>query len=181
MSFHELIGDYPWLTKRMASVQALAKNQKPKHPRRSFFAWIFAVFVPRLGVGGGSQSIIIFVAIIGILAAIAIPAYQDYTNRAALSAAYQMSEPVQQDVVEYATRTNTWPGSNADLGITPIQGDPTVSDIRVGEGGVITITFAKRNLQGKSLILEPSVSQGRVVWHCRGIGFRQKIMPRECR
>jgi len=181
MSFHELIGDYPWLTKRMAAIKALTRKEKPKHPRRSFFAWVFAAFVPRLGVGGGSQSIIFFIAIIGILAAVAVPAYQDYINKAAVSTAYYMGEPIKLDVSEFATRTNTWPSSNADLGLPPLRNNPTVSDIEVGENGVITIVLKKGKLRGKSLVLEPSVREGQIRWRCSSDDVPPKYLPTQCK
>jgi hypothetical protein len=46
---------------------------------------------------------------------------------------------------------------------------------------VITITMAKRNLRGKTMELEPSVSQGQVVWHCTSIDIPHKYLPRQCR
>ncbi len=47
MSFNELTGDYPWLTKRMATSIALSKGEEIKHPRRHLFAWILSFFIPR--------------------------------------------------------------------------------------------------------------------------------------
>jgi len=83
MSLHELTNDYPWRTKRMASALAFRQNEEFRHPRRSLFAGLLSIFVPRFGAGGGT-SLLTSVAMIGILAAIAIPAYQDYTIRAPL-------------------------------------------------------------------------------------------------
>jgi hypothetical protein len=73
MSFHELVGDYPWLVKRMGAVRALAKGQEPSQPRRHPMAMVLALFVPRLGVGGGG-GLILTIAVIGMLVAVGIPA-----------------------------------------------------------------------------------------------------------
>jgi Zn-dependent protease with chaperone function len=48
MSFHELVGDYPWLVKRMAAVRALGAGQEVDHPARNKLAGLLALFVPRL-------------------------------------------------------------------------------------------------------------------------------------
>ncbi|MBL6986195.1 MAG: M48 family metalloprotease [Methylobacter sp.] len=92
MSFHELVADYPWLVKRAARLE----NPNYSLPIRNPFAWLFALFVPRLGVGGGMAGLLTMVAVIGILAAISIPAYQDYTKRAqqAQVPSAQMSSPL---------------------------------------------------------------------------------------
>lgn len=81
MSFHELIGDYPWLVKRMAMLNTLPQKQPPRLPGRHPLAWVLALFVPRVGAGGAGGAIVI-IAIVGIMAAIAIPAYQDYVKKA---------------------------------------------------------------------------------------------------
>jgi type II secretory pathway pseudopilin PulG len=73
MSFHELIGDYPWLVKRVARVSAWGDGRAPQVPGRNPLAYVFALFVPRAMVGAGTASVLMMVAIIGIVAAIAIP------------------------------------------------------------------------------------------------------------
>ncbi len=84
MSLNELTSDYPWLTKRMATVVSLKNGNRIKHPRRNIFAWILALFIPRLGMGGGAGSALIIIAIVGILASVAVPKYQEYVERARL-------------------------------------------------------------------------------------------------
>ena len=100
MSFHELTNDYPWQTKRMASALAFRRNEEIRHPRRNFFAGLLSIFVPRVGAGGG-VSLLVTVAMIGILAAIAIPAYQDYTNRTQVSEGLNLSGGAKAAVTEY--------------------------------------------------------------------------------
>ena len=75
MSLHELISDYPWLVKRVARVTARAQGTLPDIPSRNPLAYLFAIFIPRTGAGGGAGavSLLLVVAIIGIIAAIAIP------------------------------------------------------------------------------------------------------------
>jgi Zn-dependent protease with chaperone function/type II secretory pathway pseudopilin PulG len=75
MSFHELVSDYPWLVKRVARVTARSQGRPPDIPSRSPVAYLFAIFIPRTGAGGGAGlvSLLLVVAVIGIIAAIAIP------------------------------------------------------------------------------------------------------------
>ena len=73
MSFHELVADYPWLVKRAARVVARSDGRDPQIPSRHPLAYVFALFVPRAMVGAGLASMLMMVAIIGIIAAIAIP------------------------------------------------------------------------------------------------------------
>lgn len=80
MSFHELTGAYPWLTKRTRHVVSAFNGAEYKRPARNPFAWLFALFVPH--GGPGLVGVIVVVAIIGVLAAVAIPAYQAYQLRA---------------------------------------------------------------------------------------------------
>jgi hypothetical protein len=98
MSFHELTGDYPWLVKRIAAVKSLAQGEKVSHPGRNPLAWLLALFVPRIGIAGGAGSILIVVAIVGILAAIAIPAYQEYMARAQMSGGFAAVVPQEESL-----------------------------------------------------------------------------------
>lgn len=86
MSFHELTSDYPWLTKRMASLRALATGMPIAHPTRNAIAWALAAVCPRTGIAAGGGGIVV-IAVVGIFAAVAIPQYQRYAQKAKQEAA----------------------------------------------------------------------------------------------
>jgi Zn-dependent protease with chaperone function/type II secretory pathway pseudopilin PulG len=73
MSFHELVSDYPWLVKRVARVSVRGNGHAAEIPGRHPLAYFFALFIPRTMAGAGLASMLMMVAIIGIIAAIAIP------------------------------------------------------------------------------------------------------------
>jgi Zn-dependent protease with chaperone function/Tfp pilus assembly major pilin PilA len=79
MSFHELIGGYPWLTKRAVRVM----DTGAVIPKRSGFAYFLAAFVPFAGRLGAGFGMLIVVYIVGVLAAVAVPKYREYKVKAA--------------------------------------------------------------------------------------------------
>jgi len=120
--------------------------------------------------------LMIVVAIIGILAAIAIPAYQDYTVRSQVTEGLNLASDLKAGVAETFAQTGTWPADNNALGITQIKSGKYVSGVTVGTGS-ITITYggvqANTNINGKTLILEPRTSpNGDVIWNC---GFKSPV------
>lgn len=180
MSFHELVGDYPWLTKRVAWLRSLIEQGKPDLPRRSGWAWVLALFVPRIPGAGGSGFLVV-VAMIGILAAVAVPAYQDYTQRSVLTAALQQAVPYEQAVLAYAQKNNRWPASSAEAGMKPAGPSGRVQSIDIGQQGVVRVELSGKPLQGGALVLEPYVENQRLNWRCHGEGLAQKWLPLSCR
>lgn len=186
MSFHEFTNDYPWQTKRMASALAFRKNEEMQHPRRSFLAGLLSIFVPRIGVGGGGAGMLITVAMIGILAAIAIPAYQDYSIRAQVSEGLNLSGGAKAAVTEYVQDYREWPTDNSSAGLVAgaeIAG-LFVSSVAVEEGLVI-ITYgggAHASIQGKTIKLSPDASNlPNVIWSCYSEDIANKWLPAACR
>lgn len=101
-SFHELIGGYPWLNKRLAVTLDPAR----KLPQRNGLAYVLAFFVPYGGrAGGGFAGVMVLIAMIGVLAAIALPAYQDYTNRAKLSGVIAAMQPAKAVLTQRMQRS----------------------------------------------------------------------------
>lgn len=109
MSYNELISDYPWLVKRTARILEKTTGNPVRIPGRHWFAWVLACFTPRTMAGAGAGSILIIVAVIGILAAIAIPQFQAYRNRAMANA--MMDQMDNYDYEESATNEETGPAS----------------------------------------------------------------------
>ena len=179
MSLHELVGDYPWLNKRHAWLRALAEQRKPKLGARNPFAYVISLFLPRVP-GLGIAGAVVVVAYIAILAAIAIPAYQDYLNRATVSAGMADSAPYREAVAEYAMSHNQWPNSAAQLGVAPFAGDQNVAGIDVGVDGVVIVQFMKPSLHGKVLELTPSLRGRTIQWSCGG-DVPEKVWPVSCR
>lgn len=115
--------------------------------------------------------LMIVIAIIGILAAIAIPAYQDYLIRSQVSEGLAMASASKAAVAEYYANFGTWPASNIIAGVgsaTEIEGK-YVSQIAIANGG-ITVTYgndANTRIRTQTLGLTPGASvNGDVVWRC---------------
>ncbi|HEZ5154142.1 TPA: pilin, partial [Neisseria meningitidis] len=115
--------------------------------------------------------LMIVIAIVGILAAVALPAYQDYTARAQVSEAILLAEGQKSAVTEYYLNHGKWPGDNSDAGVasaSDIKGK-YVQSVTVAKG-VITATMASSNvnneIKGKKLSLWAKRQNGSVKWFC---------------
>ncbi|HHL3668401.1 TPA: pilin, partial [Neisseria gonorrhoeae] len=115
--------------------------------------------------------LMIVIAIVGILAAVALPAYQDYTARAQVSEAILLAEGQKSAVTEYYLNNGKWPANNGDAGVASpgeIKGK-YVKEVKV-EKGVVTATMASSNvnkeIQGKKLSLWAKRQDGSVKWFC---------------
>ncbi len=134
--------------------------------------------------------LMIVVAIIAILAAIAIPAYQNYEIRAEVSEGLSLSEGAKTAVWDYMTDYGTYPSTNASAGLpmgTSIAGH-YVSQVDVN-GGAITIAYGGPDANGAigktaTLALSPTQSTGSVNWICKipsGSTLSTEYVPSSCR
>ncbi|HGG7989491.1 TPA: pilin [Neisseria meningitidis] len=115
--------------------------------------------------------LMIVIAIVGILAAVALPAYQDYTARAQVSEAILLAEGQKSAVTEYYLNHGKWPDGNSDAGVatsSEIKGK-YVEKVEVAKG-VITATMlstgVNKEIQGKKLSLWAKRQDGSVKWFC---------------
>jgi Tfp pilus assembly major pilin PilA len=183
MSFHEYCSDYPWLTKRMARIRAAARNEQARLPSRSVGAFILSCFVPRIGGGAGAGGLIVMIAIIGILAAVAIPAYQDYVVRAQVSGALNATRAIANNVGEYAEANELrLPESLTEVGYDAQNPPPYVAAVAVGEDGTVTVTMTgNAQTEGRTFEFAPNVEGGQVTWVCRPGTLEPKYLPQACR
>jgi type IV pilus assembly protein PilA len=129
--------------------------------------------------------LMIVIAILGILMAIAIPAYQDYTVRAKVSEGMNLAGAAKLAVAETFSSKGSFPTSNASAGLptsTSITGN-NVSSVLVGNSGRITITYTNdTNINNATLILIPSsASAGSTTWTCNTGTVAPKYRPSNCR
>ncbi|WP_049621764.1 pilin [Frateuria defendens] len=112
--------------------------------------------------------LMIVVAIIAILAAIAIPQYQNYTKRAKISEGLVLADAAKLSVAETYQSKGTWPSSNTAAGYQT--GASTyVQSVGVSGSGVITITYQHFNdtsIDGVALTMTPSNTGGSIQWSC---------------
>jgi type IV pilus assembly protein PilA len=115
--------------------------------------------------------LMIVVAIIGILAAIAIPAYQDYLVRSQVSEGLAMASATKTSIAEFFADRGGWPANNTSLGITgPAPSGKYVTSVNVSQG-LITVTYGNdANLTAignETLVLRPGATPNLdVVWQC---------------
>ncbi|HFA1750379.1 TPA: pilin, partial [Neisseria gonorrhoeae] len=115
--------------------------------------------------------LMIVIAIVGILAAVALPAYQDYTARAQVSEAILLAEGQKSAVTEYYLNNGKWPEDNDKAGVASsdkIKGK-YVESVTV-EKGVVTAKMlssgVNKEIQGKKLSLWAKREDGSVKWFC---------------
>ncbi|CAM4302781.1 pilin [Pseudoalteromonas ostreae] len=136
--------------------------------------------------------LMIVVAIIGILAAVALPAYQDYTTRAKMSEVVTFAGSAKTAVSECAITTGDTTlaacNSNSKVGLDPTATNISstyVESVTVGTGGVVTAAIQGTSvtaLDGGSLTFTPTATSGSVSWKCEiSAATLNKYVPQNCR
>lgn len=134
--------------------------------------------------------LMIVIAIVGILAAVALPAYQDYTARAQMSEALTLAEGQKSAVVEYYSDNGTFPNSNTSAGIAAsnkIKGKYVASVKVEGNASVASITATmnssnvNKDIKGKTLVLVGKQNFGSFSWECKKGSVDEKFLPSTCR
>jgi Tfp pilus assembly major pilin PilA len=127
------------------------------------------------------------IVFIGLVAAISIPAYNDYTVRAQVSEGFSLAGAAKVAVAEYYEETDTWPVDNQAAGLedpAAIRGN-YVESVMI-DAGVIVVTYggeaAHQSIQGKQLILNPDADLLPLIdWVCYSPDIPSKHLPARCR
>lgn len=145
--------------------------------------------------------LMIVVAIIGILAAIALPAYQDYTARAQASEGFKATSGLQSDIGTFVADKNRWPSATDDVGVAAalldgkyfsaggvvLTGGDANNITKPTTRSVIQVTFDNGANNGKVMTLTPNfvATTGQISgWTCAPLagntGIAAKRLPTSC-
>lgn len=135
--------------------------------------------------------LMIVVAIIGILAAIAIPAYQDYTKRAHVAEGMTLAGGSKTAIAEFFMSNGTYPSVNASAGLSPANTIVGNAVKEVGTGtdgggtaGVIYITYNAKVKDDAVMMISPTTTAGSIKWKCKSdstSGMEDKWLPSTCK
>lgn len=133
--------------------------------------------------------LMIVVAIIAILAAIALPAYQNYIKRSKVTEGVVAADACKASISEYVASQNTLPTNIDEAGCGGFRTSQYVSTLDVGSGtGVITVTYAGvgSGVDGNTYVLEPTatgaVTGGQITgWKCTNSTVEPQLLPAACR
>lgn len=130
--------------------------------------------------------LMIVVAIIGILASVAVPAYQSYSVRAQVSEGMNLAGPVQAAIAEFWYDNGDYPTDNADAGIaaaTAYAGN-YVTGVSAN-GANVEITYGNQasiQIAGETVLLTAVPSNGSIRWDCASGGaIAVELLPQICR
>ena len=127
-------------------------------------------------------AVVLFVALVGILAAIALPAYSDYTVRAKIQGAMPLVNDTRDKVSAYIKRTKQFPKNNAGAELSENINSALIASIKLQEGANIEVTFNINSLkENNTLILSPSEKNGEVIWACNGGTLKDRFREVKCR
>ena len=130
--------------------------------------------------------LMIVVAIVGILAAVAIPAYQDYTIRSRVAEALSLGTAAKLSVAETSISNGGYPVDQAETGYITPNATKNVQSVTIANDGTGTITLTTSAIAGAGTITFvpqpfPYDAEQPMTWDCSGGDLLDKFRPAECR
>lgn len=129
--------------------------------------------------------LMIVIAIIGILAALALPAYQDYIARTQMTEAFNLAGGQKGAVTEYEADKGVWPADNSAAGVAAaadIKGK-YVASVTVASNAItaqMASSGVSKDIQGAKLTLTATKNSGSYDWQCTS-DAQKKFLPASCR
>ena len=127
--------------------------------------------------------------VVAILAAIAIPAYQEYVLRSQVASALSQAEPLKAQIVEAVGHNRAWPENNAQAGLREANEYASgnlagFTVLAADEGTVLVAVFGERApaaLRSRRLALVAHGQDGAIVWTCESPDIDNRYLPMQCR
>jgi type IV pilus assembly protein PilA len=131
--------------------------------------------------------LMIVVAIVGILAALALPAYQDYTIRSKISEGLARGAEAKTSIAEYFSSKGHMPDDTSTAGFNSI-GSGMVSSVTCASASCVNINITMNVTEIPQLSAGPtlqlsvkSTTNGIIVWTCKTVDMATKYLPGSCR
>ena len=128
--------------------------------------------------------LMIVVAIIGILAAVALPSYQNYTARAKVSEGLSLANGLKTQLAEYYNLNNGWPTTHANLpGSYTSAVATTVVEKVESATNVVTITYeaiGSAVADADTITLTATANEGSIEWACASSDVADEFCPATC-
>ena len=136
----------------------------------------------RVPTGGAIVAIVLAVVCLplsGLGAAIAVPAYRDYTVRLKVNAAVSSVRGATAGVAAYMARHNRPPRSLED--VLNVPASPHLREAVITGDGAIVLTLAVQRLEGKRIVFVPAGKPDRITWTCTSEEIASRYLPKQCR
>lgn len=132
--------------------------------------------------------LMIVVAIIAILAAIALPAYQNYIKRAKVTEGIVAADACKASITEFVSSQNAWPADITAAGCDNFTPTQYVTALGVDAAGGVTVTYGAvgTGVDGNTYVLQPGPGAnpltGQVTsWICTASTVNPELLPASCR